>query len=145
MEEIPVFRAAKRRKHARGPSQLTSDSISPEPTTLAIDQVHGNNVDLEINTPAEADADVSTLVKARKQFKRPVTGVHFSTLKAHLGQDDGNDEALVRADQSVEKPMDITQRFIGSSGHVVNVDQHMFVPPHLCPAKQSSNISLLTR
>lgn len=138
MEEVPVFRAAKRRKHARGPSQPIPDSILSEPATPSMDQGSVDNVDSEDH--GSADADVSTLIKARKQFRRPTTGVHFSTSKARLGQDDSSDGTLVKADQTVEKPIDITQRFIGSSGQVVNVDQHMFVLP-LCALQDKVQMS----
>jgi hypothetical protein len=141
MEELPVFRAAKRRKHTKGPSETIPDSNPSGPTTSSINLPSGDNVDSEGKD--SDDADVSALIRARKQLRRPATGVHFSTSKARLGQDDGNDGAIVKADETVDRPVDITQRFIGSSGQVVNVDQHMFVLP-LCALRESFNISLLT-
>lgn len=134
MEELPVFRAAKRRKHTKGQSETIPDSTTSGPATSSINLPSGDNANSEDNE--SADIDVSTLIRARKQLRRPATGVHFSTSKVRLGQDDGNDGALVKADQTVDRPIDITQRFIGSSGQVVNVDQHMFVLP-LCALQEN--------
>ncbi|KEF59984.1 uncharacterized protein A1O9_04832 [Exophiala aquamarina CBS 119918] len=147
MEELPVFRAAKRRKHVRGASQSIPDPIPSGPNTPSIDQVSDHSVALEDN--GSADADVPTLIKARKQFRRPATGVHFSTSKARFGQDDSNDGALVKADQTVERPVDITQRFVGGSGQVVDVDQHMiaFIDSEMAKRRdvQSSSVGITTQ
>lgn len=137
-----MFRAAKRRKHTKGPSQTLSDSIPTEPESTSKDQPSRDNVNS--GDSDSTGADVSTLIRARKPFKRPATGVRFSTSKARPGQDDDNHGVLVKADQSVDRPVDITQRFIGSSGQVVDVDQHMFVPPP-CTLQENLDLSLLTR
>lgn len=141
MDELPVFRAAKRRKHTKAPSQTLSD-FTNEPDSTSKDQPSRDSVNS--GDSDSADADVSVLIRARKPFKRPTTGVHFSTSKTRPGQDDDNHGVLVKADQTVDRPVDITQRFIGSSGQVVDVDQHMFVPPP-CTLQENLDLSLLTR
>jgi hypothetical protein len=138
-----VFRAAKRRKHTKGPSQTVPDSITAEPGSPPIRQPSGDNVNPEDSD--SGDTKVTSLIKARKTLRRPITGVHFSTSKTRPGEDDDNNGALVKADQAVDRPIDITQRFVGSSGQVVDVDQHMFVPPLPLSSPDDPEFSLLTR
>jgi hypothetical protein len=142
MEELPVFRAAKRRKHTKVPSQTVPDSITVEPGSLTNKQPSGDNVNSEDSD--SGDFKVTSLIKARKTLKRPITGVHFSTSKTRLGEEDDNSGALVKADQAVDRPINITQRFVGSLGQVVNVDQHMFVPPLPLSSPDDLEFSLLT-
>lgn len=128
MEDLPVFRAAKRRKHTRVQSDSGQALSPPEATRLPEDQLDGGD---DYNQEVEStDKDVSSLVKARKQFRRPTTGVKFSNAKASRpGGGSGFGTTIAIADESTDRPIDITQRFVGSSGQVVDVDQHMFVPP----------------
>lgn len=143
MEEIPVFRAAKRRKHTKGPSQTLSDVITDGPGSPSKRRSSSDNVNSEDSE--SDDAGVMSVIKARKNLRRPTTGVHFSTSRSRPGQDDDNEGALVKSDQAVDRPIDITQRFVGSSGQVVNVDQHMFVPPLPVASPDGLKFSLLTR
>ncbi|KAK5052493.1 hypothetical protein LTR84_002357 [Exophiala bonariae] len=142
MEELPVFRAAKRRKHTKGPSQIVPDSATVEPGSPSKRQPSGENITSEDSD--SGDTRVTSLIKARKNLRRPTTGVHFSTSKTRLGEDDDNNGALVKTDQAVDRPIDITQRFVGSSGQVVNVDQHMiaFVDSEMAKRREMQSPSL---
>lgn len=78
---------------------------------------------------SDDEVGVSGLVRNRKQFRKPAGGVSFSnTSNAHVGSEDRFSSALVTS-ADINRPVDITQRFVSSSGQVVDVDQHMFVSP----------------
>ncbi|KAJ9607216.1 hypothetical protein H2200_008288 [Cladophialophora chaetospira] len=120
MEEVPVFKSAKRRKLTRTRMETSPDS-APQSAS------NNNNGSARANASNEDDheddAVISKLIGARKNVRRPATGVHFSTTKAAPEED--SSQAPVRLDESDEKPLDMTNRFIGSTGQVVNVDKHM--------------------
>lgn len=138
MEEAPIFRASKRRKHLRIQEEPPEDLLQVEEKDQQ--SAHGPNSRAH---PESDDSNEETpsnggVVRARKNFRRPVTGVSFSNNKVGNTSSDGNPRSsLVKAtDESTRKPIDITDRFVSSTGQVVNVDQHMFVFP------DSMNINL---
>lgn len=130
MEEVAVFRATKRRKLARPNRETPSEAAHPttlksseiEPARLAGPDSEEQNVD-----DGDEDFEITNLIRARKTHRRPVVGVRFSNSKSVLEDEHRNVEsaALVKADQPPDRPLDITGRFVSSTGQVVNVDQHM--------------------
>lgn len=129
MEEVAVFRASKRRKLVRAQQDQSSEPeelLVPSQTNNDGDPA-GNNDTQEENDP---EIDVSSLIRARKQIRRPAAGVQFSNNKAlREAEEETDTSAIVKTDQTIDRPLDIANRFVGSSGQVVNVDKHMFVSP----------------
>lgn len=134
MEEVAIFRSSKRRKFNRTqhePAQDAPTALSPASPTK--DVVESRDEDVEESKQDGDDAGVSNLIRARKHHRRLVGGVQFSNTKSTheaSNDNDGTSTAMVKAE---ENPIDITNRFIGSTGQVVDVDQHMFVAPDSSP------------
>ena len=132
MDEMPVFRAAKRRKFAR-PHERSSPDPAQQLASFSRDE---GGQPANDNTEVDRDGTmigISNLIRARKNVRRPVTGVQFSTIRTPREADEGVSTALVQSDQTVDKPIDITGRFVGSTGQVVHDDKHMFVAPSRLP------------
>ncbi|KIW15952.1 hypothetical protein PV08_06002 [Exophiala spinifera] len=125
MEEVAIFRSAKRRKtkaprHQESPTRDT-DRVSPT------DGPGGPTVEDVTVESAEADEDdVSTLVRARKSYRSRAAGVQFSTAAASSDHDMKQiDTSMVRSDHVPEKRIDISDRFTTATGQVVNDDRNM--------------------
>ncbi|EXJ95474.1 hypothetical protein A1O1_00596 [Capronia coronata CBS 617.96] len=142
MDEVAVFRASKRRKVNRAQQER-----SPEPAALGASTPPLRVEDKQDDTDKpqnedddRSEVDLSHLIRARKQLRRPVAGVSFSNARTthNRPDDDGFDSAIVKADQSVDKPLDITNRFVSSTGQVIDVDQHMvaFIDAELARRRQ---------
>lgn len=118
MEELPIFRANKRRKFAR--EKAIKLPISP-----------GDTQDQEVpdNEASHSDdeTNVSSLIKLRNQNRSRNVGVRFSQDKR--AEEDGalDNLALTKVDPDEERLRDISNRFVGGTGQVVDVDKHMFV------------------
>ena len=131
-----MFRAAKRRKLARHQQEhsVSMDSMdqpaSPYANQAEERAANGNNND---QVEDDEDAPISCLIRARKHIRRPVTGVQFSTTKTARGPVDDTSRMDMTSNESMQRPIDITDRFVGSTGQVVNVDKHMFVLPSILP------------
>lgn len=133
MEEVPVFRSAKRRKFTRA-HQEPSSPEEQVPASPGANGGAGEPVSDEIENEDEDGVAISNLIRARKHVRKPVTGVHFSTARAaREAEEDNATSTVAKSDTAVDKPIDITNRFIGSTGQVVNVDRHMFVSPSSFP------------
>jgi hypothetical protein len=113
MEEVPVFRAAKRRK------QLKVQAGIP------LDKIPDSKSETEENVLEEEPVGVSSLVRIRKQFRKPAGGVSFSNARDASGV--AQELSVSKPDVHVDQPVNISQRFTSSMGEVVNVNQHMFV------------------
>ncbi|KAL2441154.1 hypothetical protein ABEF95_012909 [Exophiala dermatitidis] len=126
IDEVVVFRSAKRRKFNRAQLQ---ESPEPKPSIESApaeggDRQNRGNVDRDNEEGSEVD--LSNLIRARKHLRRPVAGVQFSTTKSAPRTDEEDaDMAVARAEQAVDKPIDISNRFVSSTGQAINVDQHM--------------------
>ncbi|KIX06033.1 uncharacterized protein Z518_04007 [Rhinocladiella mackenziei CBS 650.93] len=125
MEEAAVFRSSKRRKFARA-----QHVQSPESTSVALpapaegEATHADGDETQVENGAEVD--IANLIRARKQHRKPAAGVQFSNSDStRKTNEDNSNSPVAKADESVDKPIDITNRFIGSTGQVVNVDRHM--------------------
>lgn len=132
---MAVFRSAKRRKINR-PEKEKSPETAPLPlSTLTREDEDQQKEDGETSIEDSSEVDLSNLIRARRHVRRPVAGVQFSTTKPTHSPDD--ESAASKVEQTVDKPIGITNRFVSSSGQVIDVDQHMFVSP---PVFESYNM-----
>ncbi|ETI28097.1 hypothetical protein G647_00546 [Cladophialophora carrionii CBS 160.54] len=122
MDEVPVFRGAKRRKFTR-PREDTTPGSAQQPSASTGDEIAQRSYESNDNDQEETGSRIPTLIRSRKHIRKPVTGVQFTNMKA-VHQENTSTE-LVRSDESEAKHIDITDRFVGSTGQAVNVDQHM--------------------
>jgi hypothetical protein len=126
MDETPIFRAPKRRKLAR-PQR---DSPPAEPSQIAPEsaEIIAKHAEQQNQQGAQMDeTDISNVIRARKHARRPITGVQFSTTTAARQSADDAVAPSMDPESNAEKQIDISNRFVGSTGQVVNVDRHMFV------------------
>jgi hypothetical protein len=124
MDEMPIFKSSKRRKLTR-PRDL--QEVDQEAATQNLDDTDVTTAkhDQDDDESPKA-AGVSGVIKARA-LRRPVGGVQFSTARPMHHDGDDNSFALRKLDADEDKRIDIGNRFVGSTGHVVNDDKHMFV------------------
>lgn len=132
-----MFRAPKRRKVVKGAKgdaeNLAKAAASPQEP--ASDQGHSD------------DGIETTAPRARRPNKHPKTGVTFtSTFRSRLANAD-DELALIPASEPPSKLRDMSERFTGTTGQVVNVDKHMYVaiisPISLTSKQTPSNASRL--
>ncbi|OAP65213.1 hypothetical protein AYL99_01185 [Fonsecaea erecta] len=123
MEDVPVFRAVKRRKFIR-PQDSSAESPNAA-SSKTNDAVTSGGLETSDDDDDGDEGGISSLLRARKHIRKAVTGVKFSNTKFMHGADETTGMEVVKSDQNVDKPIDITNRFVGSTGQVVNVDQHM--------------------
>jgi hypothetical protein len=127
MDEVPLFKSSKRRKLARPRDREIKKDES------ATHSVSGDQPLVTVRTDTSDDerpgsTGLSGVIKART-VRRPTGGVQFSTAKATLDNHDDASLALQKLDVDGVQMIDIGSRFVGSTGHVVNDDKHMFVFP----------------
>lgn len=124
MDELPTFKASKRRKFARHRSEEKDIEIE---TTTPDRNVVVSNLD-EQNEKHGVEA--ARVVKPRKHGKTR-GGVLFSTSHQEMERrgehEDESSSALMAASRPGELLKDISSRFTGSIGHTVDVDKHMCV------------------
>lgn len=119
MEEAPLFRAPKRRKTTQF-HDTNEEPLLPQ-----------RKEDEELSGAADEGEQgyVSKTVKLRKPFRNIRGGITFSTSSRAVG-DLSDPTALMPADTLNDRPRDMTNRFVGSTGQVVDIDNHhMFVHP----------------
>ncbi len=127
MDEVAIFRASKRRKFSRA----QRDPLPEIAPLLPSDETRAaaNLSNIEAGDDDDAKIDVSSLIRARKQLRKPVVGVEFSNMRMVRRSDaDDSRSVMVQTDQATENPIDITNRFTSGTGQIVDVDQHMLVP-----------------
>ncbi|OCT53589.1 hypothetical protein CLCR_10401 [Cladophialophora carrionii] len=138
MDEVPVFRGAKRRKFTRS-REDTTPSSAQQPSASTSDEKAQRPDESNDNDQEEAGSRIPTLIRSRKHIRKPVTGVRFTNMEAvHHGN---TSTELVRSDESEAKHIDITDRFVGSTGQAVNIDQHIFQPLPADDTEQDTTVS----
>ena len=122
MEPVPVFRAPKKRKLIQSPNRRNNDELvsTREQEKGALDE--SANLDVVDN--------IATVIRARKSNRSAKSGITFSNTVRPVDNTDES-KALVHADTSNDKLQDMSNRFVGSTGQVVDVDNHMYVSPIL--------------
>lgn len=118
MEDLPVFRAPKKRKLVQ--NRRDEEKV---PTPASTD---GTAADTESQFPSET----ANVVRVRKLNKPMRTGIVFSNKVRDHGSDEPS-TALVPVDSSNDRLKDMTNRFIGSTGQVIDEDKHMYAPVKL--------------
>jgi hypothetical protein len=115
MEDTAIFRPAKRRKFSRQ-NAARNEGETDTPQT---------------NVHSEQDSDepgVTSILKLRRQQRSRMGGVQFSNAKPQNMTDDCELTTLMPAEPTADLLQTITDRFVGHSGQVVDVDKHMCVP-----------------
>lgn len=111
-----MFRPAKRRKFVRHHER------EPSPSTEQGSESQG---DVEATAETSQGVDLASIIRARKQNKTR-GGVSFANTKnAHQDRTDDS-TALVKPD-SADRLKDMKNRFVGSTGQIVDVDENMCV------------------
>ena len=108
-----LFRPAKRRKFQRIRAELDS---ADEDAAAACDH------------PSDEPALLQVL-KQRKTSRNRRQGIEFSAIKANAETDSTIANTLTTIEPKAERLRGISDRFVGHTGQVVDVDKHMFVPP----------------
>ena len=119
MEEVPLFRAPKRRKVIK-PPHVESDATTP---TTSQDR-DGSPIDGE-QSGNEAYAPAHRL---KKPFKPSRPGVTF-TSNARTRVEAPDTMTVVPSSTADDRLKDISNRFVGITGGTVDVDKHMYVSP----------------
>ena len=115
--EIPgdaLFRPAKRRKFQR----LRTELGSPDSEDAA------GADDLASDGPA-----LTQILKQRKANRNRHHGIEYSTAKANAEMNSTMPENSTMIEPQAERLKSISDRFVGHTGQVVDVDRHMFVQP----------------
>lgn len=112
--EAAAFRPAKRRRYTRNrrPS-AGAESDSKRPDTVSSD-----NEEETLNAP------VSEILRIRQKKMRK-NGVEFSNTRTRSVEPPPSAPAAVNTD--AERIKAISDRFVAHSGHVIDIDRHMFV------------------
>lgn len=130
MEDVPVFRAPKRRKFAKA----THAETPPESTT----QLHADDIALSLEGPSD-DEVPAAIPRYKKPHKSSRLGVTFtSNDRSHAEYDNGL--ALVPVDTANDRLKDVANRFVGTTGQVVDVDKHMYKLPFQAPDRVKHNL-----
>lgn len=119
MEEVPVFRAPKRRKFAKA----THAETPPESTT----QVHADDDGLSSEVPSDDEAPAA-VPRYKKPLKSSKLGVTFTSNDRSHG-DDKSGLAPAPVDTANDRLKDVANRFVGTTGQAVDVDKHMYKSP----------------
>lgn len=118
MDELPIFRAPKRRKFAKPThAETLSDTTAPV-------RIDDDGLSSEGSSDDEASATVS---RSKKPIKTSRLGVTF-TSNGRNHAEDGDEVALAPVVPADDRLKDMTNRFVGTTGQVVDVDKHMYVP-----------------
>jgi hypothetical protein len=125
MEDAPVFRVPKKRKVIQPRHDIENKDRPLEETET---------------TDGDGHEEPTHVARARKQFRNARGGITFSTASRPT---DASDEswALIQQETSSDKLRDLSNRFVGSTGQVVDVDKHMYVDStNACQKPRNSNL-----
>ncbi len=115
--EATAFRLVKRRKFTRNRRASQSDESEPG----RVDTASPDNNSEAVN------AHVSDILRLPKNRARK-HGIEFSNTRTRSSEPpQSSDLAII--DNDAEKLKAISDRFVGHSGQVIDVDEHMFVFP----------------
>ena len=128
------FRAAKKRKFVRRGREDGGDinwHTAADPNTSQDGQ--GGDGD-----GVPGDSKISDILRLRKVNRSRRLGVEFSSTKPTTTEPLGDWNALTMRDNKADELKPISDRFVGHTGQVVDVNQHMFVLLSHQPAPPSS-------
>jgi hypothetical protein len=122
MEGTPLFRPSKRSKFVRRHSSSEEEIAKPD--------LQAASEDGDFAQLAEKQSlSMNEILKLRQQTRSRGTGVSFSNTKTIAVEDMPEARALALVDPASDRLKAMSDRFIGHSDQVVDVDKHMCVPP----------------
>ena len=120
--EPALFRPNKRRKFQRARPRTEDEDNRTEVASSAAETQERNG------QGAEAPA-IAEILKSRKAQRNRRHGVEFSNARTNKPSENSVSTSLTTIDPQVDKLRAISDRFVGHTGQVVDVDKHMFVLP----------------
>ncbi len=120
--EPALFRPNKRRKFQWSRTRTEDEVADIEVESAAPETSERNGQDA--NAPAIAE-----ILKMRKAQRNRRHGVEFSNARTNISSEDAVSTSLTTVDPQPDKLRAISDRFVGHTGQVVDVDKHMFVLP----------------
>lgn len=118
-ENQTLFRPAKRRKFQRSRPPTEDETLRTELTCP--ESPAREDIEYSLNEPALTEILRQRKTKARRQ------GIEFSTLRPSSATESTMFNGLMVTDPQVDRLRAISDRFVGHTGQVVDVDKHMFV------------------
>jgi hypothetical protein len=115
-----LFRPAKRRKFQRT-RRLTEDGDTH--AELASPETGGRDAS---DHPPDEPA-LTEILRQRKTNKNRRQGIEFSTMRPSAAIESTMSHSLTTIEPQVDRLKAISDRFVGHTGQVVDVDKHMFV------------------
>ena len=116
----PVFRPAKRRKFQR-PRHPTEDEDAHDGLTF-----EGTGGRAARNGPPDEPA-LTEILRQRKTNKIRRQGIEFSAMRPNAATGSTVSNSLTIMEPQGDRLQTISDRFVGHTGQVVDVDKHMFV------------------
>ena len=118
-ENSALFRPAKRRKFQRGRRSIEDGDLSAELAPL--DSLARDDLRCPSDDPA-----LTQILRQRKNNKNRRHGIEFSTVRSRMGMDHTMSNSLATIELKGDRLKAISDRFVGHTGQVVDVDKHMF-------------------
>ena len=115
--DAALFRPAKRRKFQR-PKRANEDQDVDAPLASP-DKEQSNHTS---DAPA-----LTQILKLRKANRNRRQGIEFSTTKTAVEAEPSMSNSLTTTEPQADRLRAISDRFVGHTGQVVDVDKHMFV------------------
>lgn len=122
-EHSPLFRPAKRRMFQRARRSTEDRDINVGLASL--ESASREAAEHSLDEPA-----LTEILRRRKTSKNRRQGIEFSTPKPSTASEPTMSISLTTIEPQVDRVQAISDRFVGHTGQVVDVDKHMFV---LCP------------
>jgi hypothetical protein len=123
-EHSALFRPAKRRMFQR--ARRSTEDGDVHVGLASLDSPSPEAVERQSDEPA-----LTEILRKRKTSKNRCQGIEFSTLKLSAVTEPTMSNSLTTTEPQVDRVKAISDRFVGHTGQVVDVDKHMFV---LCPS-----------
>lgn len=120
--DTALFRPNKRRKFQRARPRTQDGDSKVE--VASPDQQNSTSPGDEAEGPA-----IASILKLRKQQKPRQRGIEFSNTRTNTVEEATTSSSLTLREPQPDKLRAITDRFVGHTGQVVDVDKHMFVLP----------------
>jgi len=116
--DTALFRPAKRRKFQR-PKRANEDQDVDAPLASPDKEEQSNHTS---DAPA-----LTEILKLRKANRNRRQGIEFSTAKSVAEAESSMSDSLTTIEPPPDRLRAISDRFVGHTGQVVDVDKHMFV------------------
>ena len=121
-EEAALFRPVKRRKFQRARPSVEHEEPGAEPSAGEMGATASN-----ISGESAEERTIAEILRMRTASKRRGLGVEFSNKKPDAVDGLADIESLRTTEAQADKLKAISDRFVGHTGQVVDVDKHMLV------------------